>query len=142
MAAAGKRFRCCIYLHSGSYDRVYQAIALSNVVLATGGEVHIFTSYGALKRFVKGNTDKVEIEGEAAPFKEEIEKNLNRGTLDTITEMLDLAKRFPDFNVYACTNSMAVLNITRDELIDAVDSSTGLVGFQELVKEADQILYI
>jgi len=140
---AGKKpFRCCIYLHSGSYDRVHQAITISNVVLALGGEVHVFCSYGGLKRMVKGHTDDVEIEGEPAPFKAEIEKNLKRGTLDPIGEMLYVARRFGEFKLYACTASMAVLNIARDELIDEVDSSMGLVGFQALVKDADQVLYI
>lgn len=137
-----KTNRCCIYLHSGSYDRVHQAISISNVVLATGGEVHIFASYGALKRMVRGHTDDVEIAGEPTPFKEEMEKNLERGTLDPISEMVEVAKRFGEFKLYACTASMAVLNITRDELIDEVDASMGLVSFQELIKDADQVLYI
>lgn len=142
MAIDKKRFRCCIYLHSGSYDRVHQALSISNVVLALGGEVHIFCSYGALKRLVKGHTDDIEIEGEPSPFRAEIEKNVERGTLDPISEMLYVAKRFGEFKLYACTASMAVLNITRDELIDEVDASFGLVGFQDLVKAADQVLYI
>ena len=139
---ADRTGRYCIFLHSGSYDRVYQALSITNVVLATGGEVHIFFSYGALKRLVRGNTDSVVIEGEPVFFREDIEKNLGRGTLDTISEMIDTAKRFGRLKIYACTGSMAVLNIARSELIDAVDSSMGLVGFLELVKGADHALYI
>ncbi len=141
-AGAGKGYRFCIFLHSGSYDRVFQAISISNVVLATGGTVHLFFSYGALKRLVKGKIDEVAVEGEPAPFKAEIEKNLKRGTLDTLSEMLDTAKRFEGFKIYACTASMAVLNIARNELMDIVDSSMGLVSFLELVKGADKTLYI
>lgn len=137
---AGSKY--CIFLHSGSYDRVYQALSITNVVLATGGEVQLFFSYGALKRLVKGNTDSVVIEGEPAFFKEDIEKNLKRGTLGSISEMIETAKRFGRLKIYACTGSMAVLNIVRSELIDSVDSSMGLVGFLELVKGADQVLYI
>ncbi|MDO8426867.1 MAG: DsrE/DsrF/DrsH-like family protein [Deltaproteobacteria bacterium] len=137
-----KDFRLCIFLHSGSYDRVYQALSITNVALATGWEVHIFFSYGALKRLVKGKTDDVVIEGEPAYFRDEIEKNLKRGTLDSISEMLSTAKRFGKLKIYACTGSMAVLNIARNELIDLVDSSMGLVSFMELVKGADKALYI
>lgn len=142
MAEEKKHYRYCIFLHSGSYDRVYQAMSITNVVLATGGEVHIFFSYGALKRLVKGKTDDVVIDGEPAFFREEIEKNLKRGTLDRISEMLDTAKRFGRLNVYACTASMAVLNIARNELVESVDASMGLVAFLDLVKGADQTLYI
>jgi peroxiredoxin family protein len=141
-AGSAKGYRFCIFLHSGSYDRVFQAISISNVVLATGGEVNVFFSYGALKRLVKGKIDEVVVEGEPAPFKAEIEKNLKRGTMDKLSEMLDTAKRFESFKIYACTASMAVLNIARNELMDIVDSSMGLVSFLELVKGADKTLYI
>lgn len=139
---SGKEKRYCIFLHSGSYDRVYQAMSITNVALATGYEVHIFFSYGALKRLVKGNTDKVAIEGEPVFFKEDIERNLKRGTLDSISEMIETAKRFGRLKIYACTGSMAVLNIARDELIEHVDMSMGLVYFLNLVKDAEQVLYI
>ncbi len=139
---SGKEKRYCIFLHSGSYDRVYQAMSITNVALATGYEVHMFFSYGALKRLVKGNTDKVVIEGEPVFFKEEIERNLQRGTLDSISEMIETAKRFGRLKIYACTGSMAVLNIARDELIEHVDMSMGLVYFLNLVKDAEQVLYI
>ncbi len=142
MADEKKKYRLCIFLHSGSYDRVYHALSICNVVLAMGGEVRIFFSYGALKRLVKGNTDKVAIEGEPAPFREEIEKNLERGTFDSISEMLSTAKRFGDIKLYACTASMAVLNIARNELVDLVDESMGLVAFMDIVKGADETLYI
>ncbi|HEY4708042.1 MAG TPA: DsrE/DsrF/DrsH-like family protein [Thermodesulfobacteriota bacterium] len=135
-------YRYCIFMHSGSYDRVFQAMSITNVVLATGGEVHLFFSYGALRRLVKGHTDDSVIEGEPEFFREEIEKNLKRGTLDPISEMISTAKRFGRLNIYACTGSMATLNIARDELIDEVDKSMGLVGFLQLVKEADRVLYI
>lgn len=142
MEQSKKSYRYCIFLHSGSYDRVFQAMSIANVVLATGGEVHIFFSYGALRRLVKGRTDDAVIEGEPAFFKAEIEKNIARGTIDSITEMIDMGRRFGRLKIYACTGSMAILNIARDELIDAVDQSMGLVSFLQLVKEADQVLYI
>lgn len=142
MGEERKPYRFCVFLHSGSYDRVFQAMSIANVVLATGGEVHMFFSYGALRRLVKGRTDDVVVEGEPAFFREEIEKNLSRGTLEPISEMIETAKRFGRFRVYACTGSMATLNIARDELIGAVDQSMGLVSFLQLVKDADKVIYI
>lgn len=134
--------KCCIFLHSGSFDRVYQAVSITNIILASSGEVHIFLSYGALKRFVKGNVDKPVIEGEFAPFKEEFDKNLKRGNIDTISEILKTAKMFGRLKIYACTASMAILNIALDELVDDVDSCIGLVEFMNLVEDADLTLYI
>src|SRR4030066_180549 len=47
-------YRCCLFLHSGSFDRVYHAMAITNVALARGGEVHILFSYRALQRLGQG----------------------------------------------------------------------------------------
>ncbi|MEE9165652.1 MAG: hypothetical protein V3U15_05260, partial [Nitrospinota bacterium] len=78
-------------------------------------------AYGALQRLVKGNTDVVDLEGQPTPFKDVFEKNLKRGTVDSLSDMLELGKRFGRFKIYACSGSMAILNIARDELIDGVD---------------------
>ncbi len=134
--------KCCIFLHSGDYDRVYQALSISNVILAGGGEVHIFLSYGALKRFAKGNLDRPVIEGGHSSIGSEFEKHLERGTIESISEMVETAKMFGGFRLYACTASMATLNIARDELADEVDSSMGLVSFLKMVEDADLTLYI
>ncbi len=134
--------RCCIFLHSGEFDRAYQAFSITNVLLAMGGEVHIFLSYGGLRRFVKGNLDRVVIDSKEPPFREEFERHLEKGTIDPISEMVDTAKRFGNLKIYACTASMAVLNISRDELLDVVDSSMGLVSFLNIVKDAYLVLYI
>ncbi|MFQ5875502.1 MAG: DsrE/DsrF/DrsH-like family protein [Dehalococcoidia bacterium] len=42
---------------------------------------------------------------------------------------------------YACVSSMAFLNITRDELIDEVDESTGIATFL-METENDQLLFV
>jgi len=135
-------YRCCLFFHSGSYDKVYQGLSIANVVIAKGGEAHLHFSYGALKRLVKGNTDTFVIDGEPAPFREEIEGHINRGTVDRISDLIRMGKQFGRLKLYTCSSSMAVLNIARDELIDDVDATTGMVNFLDLVKEADLTLYI
>ena len=94
----------------------------------------------ALQKLVKGKTDSIEVENTA--LKEAIGKNIERGAIPPISEMIEMGKRFGRLKIYACVNSMALSNITRDELIDEVDSSIGLVAFMELVKDATTTLYI
>lgn len=60
--------------------------------------------------------------------------------MEQIAEFLKRAKRM-GAEIYACAGSMASLNITRDELIDEVDASTGLANFL-MEAEEDQILFI
>ena len=135
-------YRCCLFLHSGSFDRVYHAMGITNVVLARGGEVHILFSYGALPRLVKGRTDDIAVDDPPGSLKVQLQRNLDSGVLDSLHEMLQTGKRFGCLRIYACSASMAILNIARGELIDEVDASMGMVGFMDLVREADLTLYI
>lgn len=57
-----------------------------------------------------------------------------------ISEFLSEAKEL-GATLYACISSMALLNITRDELIDEVDESTGIAIFL-METEEGQMLFI
>lgn len=70
----------------------------------------------ALQKLVKGKTDSIEVENTA--LKEAIGKNIERGAIPPISEMIEMGKRFGRLKIYACVNSMALSNITRDELIE------------------------
>lgn len=117
-------------------------MAIANVILARGGEVHILFSYGALPRLLRGRTDDLAVGDPPESLKVRLERNLESGVLDSLHEMLQTGKRFGCLKIYACSASMAILNIARDELIDEVDASMGMVGFMNLVREADLTLYI
>ncbi len=134
-------YRACFFMHSGAYDRVHEAFAIANVILARGGEVYMLFTYGALRRLLKGRTDSLD-ECEPTPFKEEFQKHLDRGSIESISEMLRMGKRLGRLKILACSGAMGMLNITREDLIDEVDQVTGLVAFLDIVKTANLTLYI
>lgn len=137
-----KKYRCCLFLHSGGYARVHEALSLANVVAASGGEAHILFSYGALKRLVRENIDRISIDGFSEPTDGYFESNVGAGRVPSLSELITYGVRLGGLKIYACSAAMAALNISRDELVDSVDQSTGLVGFLNLVKESDLTLYI
>jgi len=137
-----KKYRCCLFLHSGDFARVHEALSLANVVAASGGEAHVLFSYGALKRLVRGNIDRISIDGEAEPTDGYFERNIGAGRVPSLSELITYGARLGGLNIYACSAAMAALNITRGELVESVDQSTGLVGFLKIVKESDLTLYV
>lgn len=56
--------------------------------------------------------------------------------LELVTQTKVMGAKF-----YACTSSMGLLNITRDELINEVDKSMGITTFLTEASK-DQILFI
>lgn len=119
-----KKNYICIFLHSGSYDRIYQALSIAMIAQAQEKDVHIFCSFDALKKFVKGTAIEV-------PSK-----------FEPIPKLVKKAKELDKLKIYACAGSMAILNISRDELIKEVDKSMGLTAFLNLAYDAQLVLYI
>ena len=52
-----KKQRVTIILHSGSYDRVTNALSLAIVALSMEMEAHILLTYEGLRRFIKGHLE-------------------------------------------------------------------------------------
>lgn len=129
-----------IIIHSGSYDRIYHGLSLALAALALGREVKVFFSYWSLEYLKKKAQANISLDKEAERHKEIIERNIERGHLVKFNELTSQAKKM-GAKFYACTSSMGLLNIARDELIQEVDKSMGITTF--LTETADfQLLFI
>lgn len=117
-----------LVFHSGSYDRVYHGLSIALSALALEREVRFFFTYWALEYLKEGKRPSLKLDKEACLHKEIIEKNIKRGHISEIDELFTQAKRM-GAKFYACTNSMGLLNIARDELIGIVDKSMGITTF-------------
>ncbi len=138
--ASGAADRVAIVLHSGSYDRASYALSLAIVALAIGRPVYILLTYGGLLRFTRRHLEDMD-EDTPAAIGEALERGLARGGIVPLAESLANAKRL-GLKLYACANAMAVLNISRDELIDEVDEVVGLVTFMKFAHGAAINWYI
>ncbi|MFQ5952145.1 MAG: DsrE/DsrF/DrsH-like family protein [Candidatus Omnitrophota bacterium] len=129
-----------IVFHSGSYDRLYHGISIALAALALGREVRLFFTYWALEYIKKGGSSFFVLDKEGETHREVLERNINKGHMQKIPELLAEAKKM-GAKFYACTNSMGLLNIVRDELVDEVDKSMGITTFLTETT-GDQILFI
>ncbi len=128
-----------IIFHSGSYDRIYHGFSIVLVALALGREVRCFFTYWALEYLVKGKS-VFQLNEEGQTHRKILEEHMKKGHIQKISELLTQAKSL-DAKFCVCTNSMGLLNISRDELVNEVDKSMGLTTF--LVETGqDQILFI
>ncbi len=129
-----------IIFHSGYYDRIYHGFSITLAASALGREVKLFVTYWTLEYFKKGESGAIKLDGESEAYKDLIKKNIEKGHLQKISELITQAKSM-GVKIYACTNSMGILNIARDELIPEVDKSMGLTTFLVETKDS-QLLFI
>ncbi len=134
-----KTQRATIILHSGSYDRVTNALSLAIVALSMGMETHIMLTYEGLRRFIKGHLE--DPDGTDPAMLGMIQKCIDSGQFHTIEEKLEAAHEM-GLKLYACTTAMATLGIEKKDLVDEVDEVMGLTTFTNLAKEAAINWYI
>jgi peroxiredoxin family protein len=129
-----------LIFHSGSFDRIHQGFSLALAASALGRPVRLFFSYWALKYLKRGEDSYFHLDSEARGFQAILQKGLDRGHMESVAQMLGQVKAMGG-RCYACTHSMGLLNISRDELAETVDRSMGLTAFLTDTAE-DQILFI
>lgn len=129
-----------IIFHSGSYDRLYHGLSLALAASALGRQVRLFFTYWALGCMKKNEPSSFNLDREAQAHQEIIDKNIKAGHMHQLAEFFSQAKQL-GVRFYACTQSMGLLNISRDELVKEIDKSMGITTF---LTEAcgDQLLFI
>jgi peroxiredoxin family protein len=131
--------RIAIILHSGSYDRVTNAMSLAIVALSMGMEAYVLLTYEALGRFVKGQLDGTG--GTDADLMVKMQKGIESGRFHTIEEKVEAACGL-GLKLYACTTAMATLGLEKEDLVEQVEGIMGLTAFMNLAKEASVNWYI
>ncbi len=132
-----------IIFHSGSFDRLHHGMSIALAALALDRKVRFLFTFWALEYLKKEGPptwdDEVDKEEHLSHI-QTIKENIKKGHLESISELIVRMKAL-GAEFYTCTNSMSILNIARDELIDEVDRPMGLATFLDETAE-DQILFI
>ena len=132
--------RVTIILHSSAYDRASYALSLAMMALAMDAEVYMFLTYGGLRRFTKERLESLGEETDAE-MRDVINRGLKTGGIKPLAEQLADARKL-GLKLYACSGTMAQMNIARSELSQEVDEVTGSATFLNLALKAAINWYI
>jgi len=128
-----------IILHSGSYDRVTNALSLASVCMAMNMEVNMLLTYEGLRRFVKEcSEDPKQTDEELMGM---ISKGIEDGNIRSIKDKLAGAKEL-GLKLFACTNAMSIMDLTLDDMVEEVDDLMGLATFIQFARNAAINWYI
>jgi peroxiredoxin family protein len=128
--------------HSGTYDHLYQTVALAASGAAMGFEVHIFLSFWALRRLAKEDADRVDVPAYAAAHREALERGRREARLPPLRKMLEDAKSVGPVTVYACSTSMKLFGVTEAEARKVADEVLGTAAFLDRAQGAEVFLFI
>lgn len=134
-----------VFLHSGRYDRVFQALNLLLTAASAGRPCHLFLFYGALAGFVDGSwdhPDTIAEPGADVGSDAVLRRAFEVSDMPVPTEILEMIRREPGgLTVCACSTSLRLLGLETAEVSRRVDHVAGLAAMLEMAEGA-QTLYI
>ena len=122
----------------GSFDKAMMPLIMGNMAASMGMEVHVFFTFFGLKLLKKGVKPK--LNGMMRPFTGMIERKMKKLKIPGFAEMMAQARDL-DVKLYACSTSMALMGVGKEELIDGV-KILGASAFLDIAADSKVNLFI
>ena len=134
--------KLALIVQSGTIDKLYCAFILASTSVAMGWEAHLYFTFWGLQSLAKGAMERAELPGDYKHLEEKMRKNIERMNYPSPYEMLKRIKQSGQCKIYACTPTMEMFGVKRDNLIPEVDSMVGAATFLNIAADADITLFI
>ncbi|MGA2681677.1 MAG: DsrE/DsrF/DrsH-like family protein [Candidatus Bathyarchaeia archaeon] len=134
--------KLALIVESGTIDKLYCAFILGSSATAMGWEAHLYFTFWGLTSLVKGAMEKASLPSDYKQMESQMTERLKQMKYPTPYEMLKRMKASGLLKIYACTPSMQMFNIKKEDLIPEVDEMAGATTFLDVAANADVTLFI
>lgn len=140
--AEKERKKLAIIAHGGTIDRLYPVLILASSAAAMDMETHVYFTFWGLLMLVKGAMEKAGLPATYKHLEDSLKKKLKEmPKYPTPYEMLKRLKATGMLKIYACSPTMEMFGIKREDLIPEVDQIAG-AAFLDLASKAETTLFI
>ncbi len=137
-----KKKKLAIIVHSGTLDRLYCAFILGSTATALDMETHLYFTFWGLNMLVKGGLEKAGLPATYKHMEEQLKKQLQEMKYPTLYEMLKRMKASGLLKIYACSPTLKMFGVKKEDLIPEVDEIAGAAAFLDLASDADITLLV
>jgi len=134
--------KIAIIVHSGTFDQLLCAFILGSTAVSMDWEAHMYFTFWGLLMLKKGEMDKAGLSATYKHMEEQMKTRMKEMNYPTPYEMLKRMKASGKMKLYACTPTMEMFNISKEDLIPEVDTLAGAATFLDVAAEADITLKI
>lgn len=134
--------KLAIIVHSGTLDKLLCAFILGSTATSMGMEAHFYFTFWGLNMLVKGGLEKAGLPATYKHMEEQMKKKLKEMKYPTPYEMLKRMKASGLLKIYACSPTMEMFGIKREDLIPEVDKIAGASAFLDVASDADITLLV
>jgi peroxiredoxin family protein len=156
--AQSKRNRLVIVCSKGSLDMAYPPLMLATTAAAMGMEVHLYFTFWGMNMITKKIIDSVKISpvsnpalpmpnilgmipGMSSMVTSMMTKKMRKMKMPSIREMIATAKE-SGVKFHACSPSLNMMGLTKDDLIPEVDDIIGATTYLDLASEDAITLFV
>ncbi len=129
-------------VHSGTLDKLYPVFMLASTGGAMDAEVHLFFTFWGLDAVKKGGLDKAKLPGIMSVGTGMMKGKIKNVGVPSLPELLKMCRDTGKVKIYACSTTMAMMDVKKEELIDEVDEIVGAATFLDLAMDADVQMFI
>ena len=134
--------KLALVVQSGTIDKLYCAFILASTSVAMGWETHLYFTFWGLQSLIKGAMEKATLPGDYKHLEETMRKNLERMKYPSPYEMLKRLKQSGQCKIYACTPTMEMFGVKKEDLVPEIDDMVGAATFLSIAADADVNLFI
>jgi peroxiredoxin family protein len=129
-------------VHSGTLDKLYPVFMLASTGGAMDAEVHLFFTFWGLDAVKKGGLDKAKLPGIMSVGTGMMKGKIKKVGVPSLPELLKMCRDTENVKIYACSTTMAMMDVKEEELIDEVDEIVGAATFLDLAMDANVQMFI
>ncbi len=129
-------------VHSGTLDKLYPVFMLASTGGAMDAEVHLFFTFWGLDAVKKGGLDKAKLPGIMSLGTGMMKGKIKNVGVPSLTELMKMCRDTGNVKIYACSTTMAMMDVKKEELIDEVDEIVGAATFLDLAMDAQVQMFI
>ncbi len=137
-----ERKKLALVVHSGTLDKLFCAFILGSTATAMDMEAHLYFTFWGLNMLVKGALEKAGLPATYKHMEEQLKKKLKEMKYPTPYDMLKRMKATGLLKIYACSPTMEMFGVKKEDLIPEVDQIAGAATFLDLASTADITLLI
>jgi len=137
-----KQKKFALIIHSGTIDKLLAAFTLGSTAAAMDMETHLYFTFWGLNMLKKGAMEQAGLPATYKQYEEMLKTKLKEMNYPTPYEMLKRMKSSGNVKIYACSPTMEMFGITKDDLIPEVDKIAGAAAFLDVAADADITLLI
>ncbi len=131
-----------LFLHSGNYEKLYQAVMLAITSASMGNKVYIFLFFWALRKFVTDKIDVIEFPDGMNEEDKRLLEAVPQGQPNMLKELLNEVGKMGNLEIYACSGAVKLMELDEELVKSKVKEIIGLPTMLKMAEGAETQLFI